>query len=143
MAAQLGSRELIVGPLGLPVIVKFTALEVPPPGAGLVAVTVALPTEAMAAAGMAAVNCVALTKVALGAMPLKLTVEAATKFAPLIVRVKAAPPAMMLFGEIDVIVGVGLELTDWPALPPQPRANRAVTLARATMAFLMVTTSGR
>ncbi len=36
----------------------------------------------------------------------KLTVEAATKFVPLIVSVKAAPPATVLFGEIVVIVGV-------------------------------------
>jgi len=49
---------------------------------------------------------VELTKVVAGADPPKLTVEAATKFVPLIVSVKAAPPATVLFGEIVVIVGV-------------------------------------
>jgi hypothetical protein len=38
--------------------------------------------------------------------------EAATKFVPLIVSVKAAPPATVLFGEIVVIVGVGLDPLD-------------------------------
>ena len=37
-------------------IVKLIALEVPPPGAGLVTVTADVPVEAMLAAGMAAVN---------------------------------------------------------------------------------------
>jgi len=43
-----------------------------------------------------------------GAAPPKLTIEAATKFVPVIVSVKAVPPATALFGEIAVIVGVGL-----------------------------------
>ena len=88
------------------VMVKFIALEVPPPGAGLVTVTAIVPAEAMLAAGMAAVNCVELRNLVAGADPPKLTIEAATKFVPLIVSVKAAPPAAALFGEIVVIVGV-------------------------------------
>jgi hypothetical protein len=91
------------------VTVKFIGTEVPPPGAGLVTVTVSVPVEAMLDAGMAAVNCVELTNVVAGAEPLKLTIEAATKFVPLIVSVKAALPARLLFGEIVVIVGVGLD----------------------------------
>ena len=90
------------------VMVKFIGLEVPPPGAGLVTVTTSVPVEAMLDAGMAAVNCVEFTKVVAGADPPKLTIEAATKFVPLIVSVKAAPPATALFGEIVVIVGAGV-----------------------------------
>jgi hypothetical protein len=93
--------------LALLVTVKLIAFEVPPPGAGLVTVTAGVPVEAMLAAGMAAVNCVELTKVVAGADPPKFTIEDATKFVPLIVSVKAAPPATALFGEIVVIVGVG------------------------------------
>jgi hypothetical protein len=52
---------------------------------------------------------VALKTVVVTAVPPKLTIEAATKFVPLIVSVKAAPLAMTLFGEIVVIVGVGLD----------------------------------
>jgi hypothetical protein len=87
--------------------VKSIAFEEPPPGAGLVTVTAGVPVEAMAAAGMAAVNCVELTKVVVGTDPPKLTIEDATKFVPLIVSVKAGLPATTLFGEIVVIVGVG------------------------------------
>jgi hypothetical protein len=90
-------------------MVKFTALEVPPPGGGFVTVTATLPAEAMAAAGMAAVNCLALTNVVAGAVPLKLTIEAAKKFVPLIVSVKAPPPATAVVREMVEIVGVGLE----------------------------------
>ena len=93
-------------------MLKFIALEVPLPGAGLVTATAIVPAELMLAAGMAAVNCVELTKVVPGADPPKLTVEAATKFVPLIVSVKAGPPATVLFGEIVVIVGVGLDPLD-------------------------------
>jgi hypothetical protein len=85
---------------------NFSIWKVPPSGAGLVTVTAGLPVEAMLEAGMAAVNCVELTKVVAGADPPKLTIEAATKFVPLIVSVNAAPPATAVFGEIEVIVGV-------------------------------------
>jgi hypothetical protein len=47
-----------------------------------------------------------------GADPPKLTTEAAMKFVPLIVSVKAALPATVLFGEIVVIVGAGLDPLD-------------------------------
>jgi hypothetical protein len=90
-------------------MVKLIALEVPPSGAGLVTVTAGVPVEAMLAAGMAVVNCVESTKVVAGADPPKFTVEPATKFIPLIVSVKAAPPATVLFGEIVVMVGAGLD----------------------------------
>ena len=93
-------------------MVKLIALEVPPPGAGLVTVTAGTPVELMLAERMAAVNCVELTKVVAVADPPKLTTEAATKFVPLIVSVKAALPATVLFGEIVVIVGVGLDPLD-------------------------------
>lgn len=87
------------------VTVKFIAFEVPPPGAGLVTVTADVPVETMLEAGMAAVNCVEFTNVVAGADPPKLTIEAATKLVPLIVIVKAAPPATEVFGEIEVIAG--------------------------------------
>jgi hypothetical protein len=86
-------------------MVKLIALEVPPPE--LVTITAGEPDEAMLAAGMAAVNCVEFTNVEADANPPKVTIEAATKFVPLIVSVKAAPPATALFGETVVIVGVG------------------------------------
>jgi hypothetical protein len=115
------------------VTVKLSGLEVPPPGAGLVTVTDSVPVEAMLEAAMAAVNCVEAMNVVAGAAPPKLTVEAVTKLLPLIVSVKAAPPAAALFGEIPVIVGVGIGgglLTGWPVPPPHP--HTPITAATRT-----------
>ena len=61
----------------------------PPPGAGFVTVTVALPAVATSlAVGIAAESLVALTKVVGSGLPLKFTADFASKFAPLTVRVK-------------------------------------------------------
>jgi hypothetical protein len=87
-------------------MVKFTALDVPPPGRGFVTVTTAVPAEGMAEAGMATVKCVVLTNVVVGSVPLKLTIEPATKFVPLIVSVKGISATAMV-GEIVLIVGLG------------------------------------
>jgi hypothetical protein len=135
-------RKLIVATeLGPPlVMVKVNVLELPPPGAGLVTVTPRIPVEAMLAAGMAAVNWVELTNVVAGADPPKLTIEAATKFVPLIVSVKAALPATVLFGEIVVIVGVreGVGLTVEAVPPPHPARNKRLTVPPST-SFLTIT----
>lgn len=61
------------------VIVKFTALEVPPPGGGLVTVTCALPELAISPAKIAAVSCPELTKVVARLEPFQSTCEALTK----------------------------------------------------------------
>jgi len=104
--AQLGKRKLMIGAvLVLPVMAKLTGFEVPPPGVGLVTITVDMPAEAMLKAGMTTVNCVELTNVVVGIAPPKLTIEDAVKFVPLIVSVNAAPPAAALFGEIVAISG--------------------------------------
>ncbi len=85
---------------------KFTILEVLPPGTGLVTVTTIVPADVIAAAGMAAVNCVELTNVVVGVVPPKLITEVATKFVPLTVSAKpVALPAKALVGEIAVIAG--------------------------------------
>jgi len=124
-AALLGKIIVIAGTGLFPVVTeKFTTFEIPPPGAGLVTVTGTVPSEATASAGMAAVNCVELTTVVAGVVPPKLTTEAATKFVPLTVRMKPAPPAVALIGEIVAIVGlviVGL-------LPPHPARNTRLTI---------------
>jgi hypothetical protein len=104
-------------------MVKFTAFEVPPPGAGLVTVTGTVAAEAPAAAGIAAVNCVEFTKVVASAVPPKLTVEPATKFVPVTVIV-TAEPATEPPGEIMFIAGVGLRvgfgLDPLEVVDPQP-----------------------
>ncbi len=57
--AEAGAIEVIDGS-GL-VVVKFTLLEDPPPGAGLVTLTGATPADAIRVAGTCAVSWVALT----------------------------------------------------------------------------------
>ena len=104
--ALAGASDVIVG-TGL-LTAKFTATEVPPPGAGFVTETEKLPTATMSAAVIAAVTCVALTNVVVLALPLKLTVAPLTKPVPLTMRVKAAPPTVVPVGESVVIVGTGL-----------------------------------
>lgn len=137
MGPQLGLSKLIAGTgfVAL-VIVKFWAFDVPPPGAGLVTVTAAVPVEVMAVAGIAAVSCVALTNVVVRDVPPKVTAEAAVKFVPLIVSVKAAPPAMALFGEIVLIVGARLLLTVEAVPPPHPARSGRLAIPRITAPFI-------
>ena len=74
------------------VIVKVSALEVPPPG--FTTLTCAVPAAAMSLAGIAAVSCVALTNVVVRAAPFHCTTEPETKLLPLTVSVNAGPPAV-------------------------------------------------
>ncbi len=90
------------------VIVKVSALEVPPPGAGFTTVTSALPAVPMSLAGIAAVTCPALTNVVVRATPFQRTSDVATKLLPFTVNVNAAPPAAVLGGASDVSAGTGL-----------------------------------
>ena len=105
--AEVGAREVRVGAEAA-LIVKDRLPDVPPPGAGFVTVTVAVPAVAISAAAIAAVNCVALTNMVVLAAPLNFTTDADTKPVPFTVRVKAAPPAVALVGEREVAVGAGL-----------------------------------
>ena len=105
--AEVGAIKVSVGP-GAALIVKDTVADVPPPGAGLVTVTVAVPAVAISAAEIAAVSCVALTNVVVLAAPLNFTTDVDTKPVPFTVRVKAAPPAVAVVGEREVSVGAGL-----------------------------------
>ena len=105
--AEVGAIEVRVGAEAA-LIVNDRLPDVPPPGAGLVTVTVAVPAVAISAAVIAAVNCVALTNVVVLAAPLNFTTDVDTNPVPLTVRVKAAPPAVALVGEREVAVGAGL-----------------------------------
>src|SRR5205823_3111959 len=88
--------------------VNVCAAEVPPPGAGVMTVTEAVAVAAMSAAGIAAVSCVALTKVVVRAAPFHCTLAPLTKPLPVSVSVKPAPPTIALAGDSDVSVGAGL-----------------------------------
>lgn len=72
--------------VGLVIGMRAT-FEVPPPGAGLVTVMLAIPAEAMSVVVIVAVSWVELTKVVIRAEPLQFTV-----------RVNAAPPGAAAAG---------------------------------------------
>lgn len=104
--AEFGLKLVIAG-AGLS-IVNVAAGEDPPPGAGLLTTTPAVPAVAISVAGIEAVNCVVLTNCAVRWLPFHQTVEAPTKPVPLTVSVNAVPPASVELGLKLVIVGDGL-----------------------------------
>src|SRR2546430_9843918 len=89
-------------------MVNVAAAEVPPPGAGLTTVTLAMPAAAMSAARIVAVSCVGETNVVARAAPFQFTVEVLTKLLPLTVKVAAGPPAVSADGLI--LPGTGTRL---------------------------------
>jgi hypothetical protein len=115
LTVRVNAPELTITPVGTSAemtgaglfTVKVDAPEVPPAGAGLKTVTERLPAVAISVARIAAVMEVALTNVVALATPLKLTTDEETKPVPVIVNVKAAPPAMAVVGAIEVIAGTG------------------------------------
>src|SRR5262245_673689 len=91
-------------------MVKGSAVEVPPPGAGVNTVTWAVPTFATSAAEMAAVRRVAVTNVVGRSAPFQRTIEAAMKLLPSTPSVKAPVPAGARFGVSALSPGAGLRL---------------------------------
>ena len=101
-------------------IVKVRAFDGPPPGAGLLTVTLAVPAVAMSLAGIVAVKLVAPFTVVVRSDPFHRTVEPETKFEPLTVRANSGLPATTELGLIPMIAGTGF----WTA-----RVNCLVVLA--------------
>ena len=102
-----------------------TLFDVPPPGAGDVTVTCAVPAAAMSDACNVACNCVALTKVVGRALPFHITVDDEMKPEPLTVSVVTELPRVALAGDsvvtegvalLTIVVGGGVVLLP----PPQP-----------------------
>jgi hypothetical protein len=135
LVALAGESEVIVG-TGL-LTVKDEVPDVPPPGAGLVTVTLNEPAAAISAAVMDAVNFVPLTNVVVAAVPLKFTTEDETKLVPFTVRVKAAVPAVALVGESEAMVGTGLFTANGevPDVPPPGAGFVTVTLNEPAVAI--------
>src|SRR6267143_5645078 len=124
-----GDRLLRVG-AGL-LTGKVCAAEVPPPGAGVTTVTEAVPVAARSAAGIAAVSCVALTKVVVRAAPFHCTVAPFTKPLPVSVSVKPAPPTIALDGDSVVSVGAGLLIVKVCAAEVPPPGAGVTTVTEA------------
>jgi hypothetical protein len=107
---EAGSRRVIAGTGFAATIESVTAFDVPPPGAGLTTVTVAVLIAVMSLAGIAAVTWVSLTKLVGRSDPFQRTTEFKTKPVPFTMSVKAGPPAPARFGLIVVIAGTGFAL---------------------------------
>ena len=107
-------------------IVNVIAADAPPPGAGFNTVSAAVPPAAMSMAGTTAVSCVPLTTVVASATPFHSTIVPATKFVPVSVSVKPAPPAVAVVGESIARTGCGLDVT------PVPESNRVCGLSKAS-----------
>jgi hypothetical protein len=147
-----GEREVITG-AGL-FTVKFTALDVPPPGVGFVTVTGNVPAVATSALVRASVSWVLLTKVGVPLDPLKLTDEVLTKPVPLMVRVCAPEPATTELGEREVITGAGFPTVKFTTFDVPPPGAGFVTvtgyvpavatsvLARASVSWVLLTKVG-
>ena len=116
-------------------MVKVTALEVPPPGDGLVTVMLAVPFDAIKALGTIALSWDADTLVVARGVPFQLTVELATNLLPLTVSVNAAPPCVAEVGLIEVMVGAGLLMVKITALEVVPSALTTVTLTVPAVAM--------
>ena len=96
--AELGEIEVSVG-TGLSTA-KLAAADVPPPGAGLVTVTLNVPAFAMSAALMVAVTSVAAHEQSWRERdPVQFTTELLQVSVPVTVSVNPAPPAVALLGE--------------------------------------------
>src|SRR5256885_12927906 len=94
-----GVSEAIVGTgLGARLMVKVSALELPPPGAGVNTRTEAVPAVAMSAAVIVARSWGALTKGVVRALLFHCTTDPLTKFVPVTVSGNAAPPAFGVGG---------------------------------------------
>jgi len=106
--ALAGASDETVG-TGLALVTTMgDAADVPPPGVGLLTVTLAVPAVAMAVAGTEAVICASLTKFALTSVPFQCTLDEDTKPLPLTVRVKPGPAAVTAAGFSEVTAGMGL-----------------------------------
>ena len=88
--------------------VKVSAVDVPPPGAGVKTVIDNVPEEATSDAGIVAVSCVLLTKAVVRLAPLTRTTEAEIKLLPVTVNVNPGLPAVALVGDILANDGAGL-----------------------------------
>jgi hypothetical protein len=101
--------EIATTGIGL-LIAKVNALDVPPPGAGVATLTIAVPAAAISAAVIAACKLVLEADVVVRAFPFHCTVEVDTKLAPVTVSVNAAAPATaeLGFSEPTASDGVGL-----------------------------------
>lgn len=136
-----GEIALSVGTGFGALIVNVSAFEVVPDGApsgcappprftvGVNTVTDDVPTVAISAAVIVAVNCVGLTNVVVRLPPFHCTTEVLIKFPPFTVSMNAAPPAIAEFGTSEPSAGTGVVTLNWSEseFPPPGAGFRTLT----------------
>jgi hypothetical protein len=89
---------------------RVSALEVPPPGVGVVTATARLPAFANCAAGISAVNTVGFTYSVASAVPPNCTADWAQKPVPVTVSDVFPLPALTVAGEMVLTIGAGFTM---------------------------------
>lgn len=121
-AAEFGLSEVNVGVgFAAGAIVNRTPVELPPPGAGLLTVRVALPAVCRFPVLICAVSDVALLYAVGSAAPFQRAVDEEMKLVPVRVIVSADDPAVAEAGLTEASVGTGFDCSagfDEP-LPPE------------------------
>lgn len=90
---------------------KAILLETPPRGAGFRTATLAVPLADRSLAGIAAMSCVAFTKVVGRSDAFQVTTDVGTKFEPFTMRLKDGPLPATELGDNNAGVGTGLFTT--------------------------------
>src|SRR5207302_759788 len=105
-------------------MVKIWAAEVPPPGAGVTAVTWVVPAATRSPTAIAACTSLLRSEVAVRVAPVPCAKHPAPVLLPLIVGVMAAPPAVALLGVGALSVGAGGPMVKiWAAEVAPPGAG--------------------
>ena len=106
-------------------VVTFNAmpLETPPPGPGVLTVTIKFPIVAISVAVMAACKFVLLINVVVRLVPFQRTVELLAKFDPFTASVKPGSPAKAMGGDNAAKTGTG-------ALPAMDSLSGSEVLGR-------------
>ena len=111
-----------------------SAFDSPPPGDGLNTEIIAFPGDAISRGRTTAVSCESFTKLVTRSEPFQRTMELATKFDPITVRVTGAPPDMIGLGRRLETAGTGLVLNQMVRMhasdvPPPGAGLKTVTKA--------------
>ena len=109
--AVLGLRVPTTGTGFGAMTANVSAVEVPPPGAGVTTLTVRAPGVAMSPAVMVVSSCVALTNVVGRLEPFHCTTDELTNRLPVTVSVNDGPPARALLGDSSAATGAGFGAT--------------------------------
>jgi hypothetical protein len=129
--AALGAMLVVIGAAFA--TVKGSALELPPPGAGVVTVTTIWAAVARSAEVISTLSWLGLTNVVVRPLPFQFTRELELKFAPVTVSVNADVPANTESGERLDTVGDAL-ICGPEALAPHPDSNTSHSIIRPMIA---------